>query len=259
MNSPADIPRAKTRPQKRPPILRWKPRRMRVVPHRVEAAAAALGNPAPGECLFVLGAGEWSLIDAIDHLLALAAEPDRPPDLDIAGWTYGRYDCHRLAAMRAAGRIHNLRLVADRSTYEQATGGFRADIERMLGVGTVRCCNNHAKSVIISGRRRSVVIRSSMNLNKNLRVEQADVYVDRDDITSAVGHWFDDLWEACGMADWTQSRVAEYCYDGDDRASLDAAAPAAAATTAARKPGQAPAAAAADLGSLMARGGQKKC
>src|SRR5690606_3478796 len=49
----------------------------------------------------------------------------------------------------------------------------------------------------VSGARGSAVMRSSMNLNKNLRTEQFDIDVD-DEVAAFYVAWFDALWEESG-------------------------------------------------------------
>lgn len=207
-------------------MLRWRSRKMRVVPHRTEAAAAAIGRLEPGTMTMIITSGEWSLIDALEHLLDECKCRCR---VDISGWTYGRYDCHRLNEMRNDQRITDLRLISDASTYD-ASPTFRREIKQILGPDVVRCCNSHAKTMIVSTDvrpRQRAVVRSSMNLNKNLRIEQFDLSVDVPAIADHCQSWFDDLWDCCGISGWTQGQIVDAVYLADDPAAEPATATAA--------------------------------
>lgn len=90
-----------------------------------------------------------------------------------------------------------MRMLLDRGTFEKSPK-FAGPLIEVLGVDAFRCLSVHAKVVIVSGTRGSAVMRSSMNLNKNLRTEQFDIDV-CEDVAGFYIDWFDALWLQAGI------------------------------------------------------------
>lgn len=177
----------------------------RLVIHRTEEAAACIGPLAPGDRVCGLTAGQFSAIDAMEHMVDQLG----PADVRISTWTSGLYDVQRAARIRVAGRIRSCRMLLDRGTFEKSPK-FAGPLIEALGVDSFRCLGVHAKVIIVSGDRGEAVMRSSMNLNKNLRTENFDIDVDPE-IGAFFRAWFDGLWDAAGeMQDNRQIIAAVY-------------------------------------------------
>jgi hypothetical protein len=179
---------------KRPRALRFKTSKLRRVVHRTESAAECIGSLAPGVRVTGLTAGQFSSIDAMEHMV----DELGPAEVRVSTWTTGLYDVQRAAAIRLEGRIKFVRMLLDRGTFEKSPK-FAGPLIDALGVDAFRCLSVHAKIIIVSGARGSAVMRSSMNLNKNLRTEQFDIDV-CDEIASFYTEWFDGLWEESGRS-----------------------------------------------------------
>ncbi|MBE1297332.1 MAG: hypothetical protein GJ678_14050 [Rhodobacteraceae bacterium] len=140
-------------------------------------------------------AGQFSAIDAMEHMI-----DELGPDavVRVSTWTTGLYDVERAKQMRLEGRVSDIRFILDRGTFEKSPKFAGPLIER-LGVDAFRCLSVHAKIIIVEGARGAAVMRSSMNLNKNLRTEQFDVDVDGE-VAEFYIDWFDALWDEAGRS-----------------------------------------------------------
>lgn len=179
---------------KRPRALRYQAKNgTRTVIHRTWMAAEVIGPLVPGTRVTGLTAGQFSAIDAMEHMV----DELGPAAVRISTWTTGLYDVQRAKDIRVAGRISDIRMLLDRGTFEKSPK-FAGPLIEALGVDAFRCLSVHAKVIIVSGARGSAVMRSSMNLNKNLRTEQFDIDVD-DAVAAFYTEWFDALWDQSGQ------------------------------------------------------------
>lgn len=186
--------------------LRYAPRKVRPVIHRTATAAETIGPLVPGVHVTGLTAGQFSAIDAMEHMV----DELGPASVRVSTWTTGIYDIHRAGEIRIAGRITDIRLLLDRATFEKSPK-FAGPLIEILGVNAFRCLCVHAKVIIVSGARGSGVMRSSMNLNKNLRTEQFDLDV-CDEISGFYTDWFDGLWDQAGITSDNQA-IIQAVYD----------------------------------------------
>ena len=182
------------KPIERPRALRFKTGGVRRVIHRTETAMEVIGPLAPGDRVTGLTAGQFSAIDAMEHMV----DELGPADVRISTWTTGLYDVQRAKDIRIEGRINSVRMLLDRGTFEKSPK-FAGPLIEVLGIDAFRCLSVHAKVIIVTGARGSAVMRSSMNLNKNLRTEQFDIDV-CDEVAAFYSDWFDALWEESGRS-----------------------------------------------------------
>ena len=174
--------------------LRYATGTLRRVIHRTGTAAEIIGTLSPGVRVTGLTAGQFSAVDAMEHMV----DELGPAAVRVSTWTTGLYDVRRAKEIRLAGRITDMRMLLDRGTFEKSPK-FAGPLIEVLGVDAIRCLSVHAKVVIVSGARGSAVMRSSMNLNKNLRTEQFDIDVD-DEVSAFYAAWFDGLWDESGRS-----------------------------------------------------------
>lgn len=186
--------------------LRYAPQKVRVVAHRTEQAAGMIGELRPGDRITGLTAGQFSAIDAMEHMV----DELGPAAVRISTWTTGLYDAQRARDIRIEGRITDMRVLLDRGTFEKSPKYAGPLIER-LGVDSFRCLGVHAKVIIVSGAKGRAVMRSSMNLNKNLRTEQFDIDV-CDRIADFYERWFDLLWDESGQQQENR-KIIQAVYD----------------------------------------------
>ena len=176
----------------RPRALRYRTGGIRKVVHRTATAAKTIGPLEPGVRVTGLTAGQFSAIDAMEHMCAELG----PAEVRVSTWTTGLYDVHRASQIQLRGRITGIRMLLDRGTFEKSPK-YAGPLIEALGVDAFRCLSVHAKVIIVVGERGSAVFRSSMNLNKNLRTEQFDIDV-CDEVAAFYCAWFDALWEEAG-------------------------------------------------------------
>lgn len=182
-------------PLQRPRALRYLGKTVAKVVSRVETAAETIGPLPPGMRMTGLTAGQFSAIDALEHMVDQLG----PASVRVSTWTTGIYDVERTRAIRVGGRITDVRFLLDRGTFEKSPQ-FAGPLIEVLGPDAFRCLSVHAKVIIVDGGPgRRAVFRSSMNLNKNLRTEQFDIDVD-DAVAEFYTLWFDGLWEESGRS-----------------------------------------------------------
>jgi len=123
----------------------------------------------------LLTKGQFSLIDLIRAVL----ERTGPADLVVSTWTAAGREIEDAAALLGDGRIRSLRWLVDFS-FQSRRPDLCGALREAFGDETIRVTRNHAKFVLASNDAWSVVVRTSMNLNKNPRLEYVEVCDDRD-------------------------------------------------------------------------------
>ena len=138
-------------------------------------ASTAIGPVVPGMALFAVTRGQWSMIDAILHVLDQVG----PSAVSLWTWTVAEYEVQVLGRLRDDGRVTGGRLIIDAGARGKNAGiirDWRAKFDDAPGVGSVRYVTNHSKIARVSsasGLR--VLMRGSLNLNFNPRFEQFDI------------------------------------------------------------------------------------
>jgi hypothetical protein len=135
-------------------------------------AAECIGEVTPGMSLFAITRGQFSMLDAVRHVLE-AAGPSR---VSVWTWTVAEYELEVFGRFRRDGRISAGRLVIDHAARKKNAPLIR-EWQASFGPASVRYVVNHAKIATVAsddGRLR-VLLRGSMNLNFNPRFEQLDV------------------------------------------------------------------------------------
>jgi len=145
-----------------------RPRKPRL--SKVTNARDALSDFGRGMETYCLTFGQFSLMDAIEALLDITG----PADVAISTWTAGNADISRSAAHLSDGRIRSLRFVADCS-FGQRQPGYLAELVRLFGDDAIRTTRTHAKFAVLTNDEWAIVIRTSMNLNENPRLESIEV------------------------------------------------------------------------------------
>jgi hypothetical protein len=114
--------------------------------------------------------GQFSIIDALEAVLEITG----PAAVTLATWTAAEFDLSQIQAQIVSKRILSLRMIIDRS-FVSRQPKFVEAIHARFGKGSVRSTRTHAKFVVIRNEEWSVVIRTSMNLNFNARLEYLQV------------------------------------------------------------------------------------
>lgn len=132
--------------------------------------AAAVGDVTPGCEIFGCTKGDWSLVDLITHVLTFTG----PADVDLATWTIGGNDVSFSGDLMTNGSIRTMRMLTDLS-FPSRSPSYCAALRERFGDDAIRLSSVHAKFVVIRNDGWNVVIRTSMNLNENRRLETWEI------------------------------------------------------------------------------------
>lgn len=135
------------------------------------SAAECIGPVTAGAAVFAVTRGQFSMIDAVLHVLDEVGRAER---LSLWTWTIADYEVEVFRRLMRDGRIGAGCLVIDGGARVKNAGliaGWRAS----FGPESVRYVMNHAKLATVEGAGLRVLLRGSMNLNHNPRFEQLDV------------------------------------------------------------------------------------
>lgn len=135
-----------------------------------KTAADCIGPVTPGMSLFAVTRGQFSMLDAVLHVLAELG----PSRISLWTWTIADYEIQAFNGLMRDGRITGGTLIIDHGSRNK-NAELIAAWKAQFGRGTVRYVVNHAKIATVEGGGRRVLLRGSMNLNFNPRFEQLDV------------------------------------------------------------------------------------
>jgi hypothetical protein len=135
-----------------------------------ETAAEIIGPIAGGDDICGVTNGQFSLVDIVEHVLSQTG----PADVSIATWTMGIYDAEQAYRFVTDKRIRSIRFVVDPSMFTRRPE-LAAVLVKAFGPDAFRAVNSHAKFATVRGDGLAVAIRSSMNLNRNERLESFDI------------------------------------------------------------------------------------
>lgn len=135
-------------------------------------AAEAIGQLRHGEELYCLTFGQFSLIDALVHLVGQTG----PADVVLATWTAAEADLTTAARLIEDSAITRLRMIVDQSFMARANAvGLARHLRALFGDTCIRTTRCHAKFATIRSAEWSLAVRTSMNLNTNPRLENIEI------------------------------------------------------------------------------------
>tara|TARA_B100000315_G_scaffold196111_1_gene187179 strand:- start:206 stop:772 length:567 start_codon:yes stop_codon:yes gene_type:complete len=141
---------------------------------QAEQAAEAIGKISPGMELFGLTKGQFSFISVIETVLVQIG----PADVVISTWTAAGAEIETAKKFLENDKIKSLRFLVDQSFRTRQPEYCNALI-RTFGQDCVRMSRSHCKFAVIKNRRWNIVIRTSMNLNENPRIENFEISDDK--------------------------------------------------------------------------------
>jgi len=144
-------------------------RRLRAV-ESFTSAADCLGPIGPETAVFAITRGQFSMIDAVRHVLDQLG----PAAVSLWTWTVAEYEVQVLETLRDDRRILSGVLVIDAGARAK-NAPIIAAWKRAHGPQSVRYVHNHAKIATVDNGTVRCLIRGSMNLNFNPRFEQIDL------------------------------------------------------------------------------------
>lgn len=140
---------------------------------RIENAAEALGEIYPGCSIFGITKGQFSLISLITAIL----DKTGPAHLFVSTWTASGSDLTDAFKLLSSGQLLSCRFLVDH-TFQRRKPAFAAKIRELFGIEAVRVTRNHAKFSLIRNASWDLVLKTSMNLNFNPRLEDFDLQDD---------------------------------------------------------------------------------
>ena len=148
----------------------------REIRHLVQGQSCrmSIGKLYKGCEIFGLTKGQFSLINVIEECLRQAG----PSSVDISTWTAAHAEIKAAFKFLGNGMIKDLRFLVDTSFPNRQPEYCKTLIDT-FGEGSVRATRTHAKFVLIRNDEWSLVIRSSMNLNENKRIEVFEISDDK--------------------------------------------------------------------------------
>lgn len=158
------MPRAKSTTRQRPPDIG-------LTYARTENAHVALSGLQHGGDVFCLTHGQFSLIDALYALLQITGPAE---SVTVSTWTAGNADLTTAAALMEKCSIGQIRWLVDRSFLTRQPA-YCAKMRELFGDDCIRTMPCHAKFMTIRAGEWRVAVRTSMNMNRNARLEYIEV------------------------------------------------------------------------------------
>jgi hypothetical protein len=140
---------------------------------KTRAAAEAIGELQNKQDIYILTFGQFSLIDALIHVL----EQTGPANVDLSTWTAADAHLEKTKSLMESAAIERFRMVVDRS-FETRQPEYVFHMRKLFGSDCIRAVRTHAKFFIVSNDQWKVVARTSMNLNENPRLENIEISTD---------------------------------------------------------------------------------
>lgn len=97
--------------------------------------------------------------------------------MSISTWTAADAHLERSAALMESAQIRSFRMIVDRS-FETRQPKYCHHMRQLFGPECIRAIRTHAKFMIIRSDTHNIVVRTSMNLNENPRLENIEVSED---------------------------------------------------------------------------------
>lgn len=139
------------------------------------SAIQAIGTLEKDIDLFVLTYGQFSLIDGLMAILRQTG----PAHVAISTWTAAHAHLDKSAELLGAADMLSFRMIVDRSFQTRQPKYYKHMID-LFGAQSIRAINTHAKFMIIRNDEWDIVVRTSMNLNENPRLENIEISENRD-------------------------------------------------------------------------------
>ena len=143
-------------------------RKIIVAPH--QAAETALGKIDHGDSILGITKGQFSLLD----LIRATAKQTGPAALTVSTWSTGIRDVQNVNLLINKGIFTSVRLLIDRSFLSRQPK-YAKEVIKVWGEENIRMTRNHAKFFLLKNKTWNICCRSSMNLNRNPRLEQFDI------------------------------------------------------------------------------------
>jgi len=134
-----------------------------------ENAKKAIGTLQKGCEIYGLSKGQFSIINIIEEVLKQIGKAD----VIISTWTAANSEIKKAEKFLDNGLINKLHFIVDRSFETRQPKYYKMLIDKFGEI--VSTTNSHAKFILIKNDEWNIVIRTSMNLNENKRMENFEI------------------------------------------------------------------------------------
>lgn len=158
-------------------------------PSRSANAAKCIGELSKGCDIFGLTTGDFSKVDILYHCL----EATGPAHITIGTWTAARADIETAWRLLELDSFLSVRWFVDRSFPTRQPEYYRYLLGK-FGADAIRFARCHMKFLMIRNDDWDILVRTSMNLNMNRRIENFDISEDArlcDCVEAVVSEYFD--------------------------------------------------------------------
>lgn len=139
------------------------------------SARDAIGRIEHDTDTFILTFGQFSLIDALIAIL----DQTGPADVVISTWTAADAHLERSRHLLESAAIRSLRWIVDRS-FESRQPEYCYHMRALFGGDCIRAIRTHAKYMLVRNEEWNIVVRTSMNMNENPRLEDLEITDNRE-------------------------------------------------------------------------------
>lgn len=134
------------------------------------SATLAIGKIEKDTDTFILTYGQFSLIDALLSIL----DQIGPSHVTVCTWTAAHAHLERSSELMGTADILSFKMIVDQS-FKARQPGYYAKMVELFGVDCIRVIKTHAKFITIKNDKFNIVVRTSMNLNENPRLENIEI------------------------------------------------------------------------------------
>jgi len=138
-------------------------------------ASDAIGKLEKKTDTFILTYGQFSLIDALIAII----DQTGPAHVTISTWTAAHAHLDRSADLISSADILSFRMIVDRS-FKTRQPKYFYHMAELFGENSIRQIRTHAKFMTITNDNWDIVVRTSMNLNENPRLENIEISDNKD-------------------------------------------------------------------------------
>jgi len=135
-----------------------------------DSASEMIGQIMIGVQVFGFTKGQFSFSDVLEHVLNEIG----PAELMLSTWTASQQGLERAFDFLKNSKITGVKFLIDRG-FKQFKGKPYDYLMETFGQDCIRTSRIHAKFAVLRNYKYNVVIRTSMNLNKNLRLENFEI------------------------------------------------------------------------------------
>ena len=151
-------------------MKRKQPKQQKIETAPYQSATECIGELTQNCSIIGVTKGQFSLLDLIQAVSAQIGSAA----LTVSTWSTGIRDTQNIEVLLNQGAFSNVSLCLDRS-FSGRQPQYVEEVIRVWGQENIRMTHNHAKFFLLRNDNWNICVRSSMNLNRNPRLEQFDL------------------------------------------------------------------------------------